>query len=69
MTNTEKELLQIIGEMYIALNDVHHHLSEESKGDAEAQSEAVRKRAAYLTPCGQTLGRVRANLRNLGAKV
>lgn len=69
MTPTEIELRDIVSELYVAVNDLHYHLSAESSSAEDEAPEALRKRAAYLGACGQTLGGVRRRLKELGAVI
>ncbi len=65
MTATEKELVGIVEELRVAVRDLHYHLSAESRLDGEALAEAVRRREAFLTVCGQTLNGVRSRIEHL----
>lgn len=68
MTPTEKALIATIHELYVAVNDLHYHLSAESRNAEGEVEEALRKRADYLTACGQTLVSVRRRLKELGVE-
>ena len=68
MTPNEKELLQAVAELSVALNDLYFHLSKESRDAEEGSAEALLDREDLLDAGVQSLASARSRLMRLGAE-
>ena len=69
MTPIEKALIDTVAELYVAVNDLHFHLSRESGNAGEEAPYDLRQRTDLLAPCGQTLKSVHSRLKQLGVQL
>jgi hypothetical protein len=67
MTPTERAIVEAISELSVAVQDLHYHLSAESRDAGEEATEDLRQRAELLTSCGHSLVSAQHRLRMLGS--
>jgi hypothetical protein len=70
MTTTEKQIIEAVGELAVAVTDLYHQLSLESNRavlSGEALDQALLEREENLESCRQTLISAQHRLTVLGA--